>query len=75
MIGGRRVLPSGDSEPPFYRYNFFEKQTYFSAYHIGPSTVKDYLAGMIDTGVQYMTGYAMSNYFLAQEIEAGKSTQ
>ena len=69
MIGGRRVVNEGDSKGPFYRYNSFEKQTYFSAYHIGPNTVKDYLEGMVKGKVEYMTGYAMSNYFLAQEIE------
>ena len=69
MIGGRRVVKEGDSQGPFYRYNSIEKQTYFSAYHIGPNTVRDYLEGMIKGKVQYMTGYAMSNYFLAQEIE------
>lgn len=69
MIGGRRVVKEGDSQGPFYRYNSFEKQTYFSAYHIGPNTVRDYLEGMVKGKVEYMTGYAMSNYFLAQEIE------
>jgi phenylacetate-CoA ligase len=69
MIGGRRVVKEGDSQGPFYRYNSFEKQTYFSAYHIGPKTVEDYLEGMIKGKVEYMTGYAMSNYFLALEIE------
>lgn len=69
MIGGRRVVQEGDSNGPFYRYNSFEKQTYFSAYHIGPNTVRDYLEGMLKGKVEYMTGYAMSNYFLAQEIE------
>ena len=69
MIGGRRVVKKGDSKGPFYRYNSSEKQTYFSAYHIGPNSVKDYLEGMVKGKVEYMTGYAMSNYFLAQEIE------
>ena len=68
-IGGRRVVKEGDSQGPFYRYNSFEKQTYFSAYHIGPNTVRDYLEGMVKGKVEYMTGYAMSNYLLAQEIE------
>ena len=68
-IGGRRVVKEGDSQGPYYRYNSFEKQTYFSAYHIGPNTVRDYLEGMLKGKVEYMTGYAMSNYFLAQEIE------
>jgi phenylacetate-CoA ligase len=75
MIGGRRVVPEGDARPPFYRYNIFEKQTYFSAYHISASNAHDYLKGIKKHHVKYMTGYAMSNYFLArffqeQNIEA-----
>lgn len=67
MIGGRKIL-KGNS-PPFYRYNYFEKQTYFSAYHIGPSNLNNYLKGIIEGKVEYMTGYAMSNYLLAIEFE------
>lgn len=69
MIGGRRVVPEGDAKPPFYRYNFFEKQVYFSAYHISSTHASDYLQGITRHGVQYMTGYAMSNYFLARFLE------
>lgn len=65
MIGGRRILPGAENKPPFYRYNYFEKQVYFSAYHISPQNIKDYLKGMQRHHVQYMTGYAMSNFFLA----------
>ncbi len=66
MIGGRRILPGAQNKPPFYRYNYFEKQVYFSAYHISPANVQNYLQGMKKYGVEYMTGYAMSNFFLAQ---------
>ena len=69
MIGGRRVVSEGDAKGPFYRYNFFEKQTYFSAYHISPDTISDYIEGMRKGKVSYMTGYAMSNYFLAKNIK------
>jgi phenylacetate-CoA ligase len=69
MIGGRKIIKDAHSKPPYYRYNFFEKQTYFSAYHIGPSTVDNYLKGIVDGKVEYMTGYAMSNYLLAKEFE------
>jgi len=67
MIGGRKILRTNTA--PFYRYNYFEKQTYFSAYHIGPSNINSYLKGIIDGKVEYMTGYAMSNYLLAKEFE------
>jgi phenylacetate-CoA ligase len=66
MIGGRRVLPDAANKPPFYRYNYFEKQVYFSAYHISKQNAKDYLHGMQKHHVHYMTGYAMSNFFLAR---------
>jgi phenylacetate-CoA ligase len=72
MIGGRRVVPEGISKPPFYRYNYFEKQVYFSAYHISKNNALDYLKGITKHNVEYMTGYAMSNFFLArflQELE------
>ncbi len=69
MIGGRRVAPDGSTQKPFYRYNVIEKQTYFSAYHISAANAPDYLEGMKKHGVTYMTGYAMSNYFLARFLE------
>lgn len=68
-IGGRRIIPDSSLKPPFYRYNFFEKQTYFSAYHITSETASNYIEGMKKHNVQYMTGYAMSNFFLADFIE------
>ncbi|MFN4081607.1 MAG: phenylacetate--CoA ligase family protein [Saprospiraceae bacterium] len=68
MIGGRRVLPRAHESAPFYRYNFFEKQTYFSAYHISTANAADYVRGMRSGKTAYMTGYAMSNYLLAQAI-------
>lgn len=65
MIGGRRIIPGAVNRPPYYRYNFFERQTYFSAYHISRQNAANYLEGIRKHGVRYMTGYAMSNYFLA----------
>lgn len=64
MIGGRKIMGKKE-HAPFYRYNPFEKQTYFSAYHINKNNAANYLYGMQRNKVQYMTGYAMSNYFLA----------
>ncbi|MHC1731086.1 MAG: phenylacetate--CoA ligase family protein [Bacteroidales bacterium] len=65
MIGGRRIVPSGISKGPFYRYNNAEKQIYFSAYHISPQTAENYAYAINKYKPDYMTGYAMSNYFLA----------
>ncbi len=69
MIGGRRIVNDGNNQGPFYRYNFIEKQVYFSAYHISPQHIPNYLKGMQQHRIDYMTGYAMSNYFLARFME------
>ncbi len=66
MIGGRRVVNDANAEPPYFRYNIFEKQVYFSAYHINNRNSENYLYGMRKHGIAYMSGYAMSNYHLAQ---------
>lgn len=68
-IGGRRVVPEGAGRPPFYRFNLVERQVYFSAYHISADNAPDYLQGMTHHRIDYMTGYAMSNYFLARFFE------
>lgn len=68
MIGGRRILPDAHFSPPFYRYNFFERQVYFSAYHLSPSTVNNYVEGIKKYSVEYLVGYAFSNYLLAKYI-------
>ena len=69
MIGGRRVLPVANAKPPYYRYNYFEKQIYFSAYHISPATIQNYADVLNKYKPDYMVGYAMSNYFLARFIK------
>ena len=68
MIGGRRVLPNANAKAPFYRYNYFEKQTYFSAYHLSKETVTNYVEGLQKNKIEYLVGYAMSIYFWADFI-------
>lgn len=72
MIGGRRVVPDGAATGPYYRYNSIEKQIYFSAYHISSSTAADYAFALNKYKPEYMTGYAMSNYFLARFLDEKK---
>jgi phenylacetate-CoA ligase len=72
MIGGRRIINSNKPKEPYYRYNISEKQTYFSAYYINENTAENYLNGMKVNKVEYMVGYAMSNYFLADIINKKK---
>jgi phenylacetate-CoA ligase len=66
MIGGRLVVPSADSGPPYYRYNWPERQVYLSAFHISPDRVPDYLEGFHRYRPAVFTGYAHSYYTLAR---------
>lgn len=72
MIGGRRIVTEGISKGPFYRYNSIEKQIYFSAYHISSANSGDYAFALNKYKPVYMTGYAMSNYFLAGFLDEKK---
>lgn len=69
MIGGRRVVPEAVTSGPVYRYNAFEHQVYFSAYHISPGHLPSYIDGMRRFAIDYMTGYAASLALLARMLE------
>ncbi|MBA4147183.1 MAG: phenylacetate--CoA ligase family protein [Verrucomicrobia bacterium] len=66
MIGGRLVVPRGISRPPFERYNWAERQVYFSAYHISPENVRFYVDALNHYQPIVLTGYAHSHFSLAR---------
>ena len=65
MIGGQPVVSTGHARPPYYRYNFAERQVYFSAYHISPATVANYVEGFNRYKPESVTGYAYSQSLVA----------
>jgi phenylacetate-CoA ligase len=66
MIGGRMIVPAADAKPPYYRYNFAERQVYLTAYHLGPATVRNYVEGLNRYRPRVFTGYAYSHYLLSR---------
>lgn len=66
MIGGRLVVPKGVAQAPFHRYNWAERQVYFSAYHISPDHVGKYVEAFNHHRPKLLTGYAYSHYLLAR---------
>jgi phenylacetate-CoA ligase len=66
MIGGRLVVPTGRARPPFHRYNWAERQVYFSAFHIAPATASSYVAALNRYRPSVLTGYASAHYLLAR---------
>lgn len=65
-FSGRMIEPNPHSKGPFYRFNLFEKQVYFSAYHLGPETAGAYALALQRHRVRWATGYAVSFYLLAK---------
>jgi len=66
MIGGRMIVPSAQSRGPVYRYNWAERQVYFTAYHLSPRNVPSYVEGLNRYQPRLLTGYAYSHYLLAR---------
>lgn len=67
-FSGRMVEPDPNCDKNIYRYNAVEKQVYFSAFHLKPSTARSYVEALHKHKVVWMTGYAVSFYLLAHFI-------
>jgi phenylacetate-CoA ligase len=67
-FSGRLVEPNPESKGPFHRFNAFEHQVYFSAFHLRPETARFYVDALREHSIQWMTGYAVSYYLLAKFI-------
>jgi phenylacetate-CoA ligase len=66
------VEPNPESEGPFYRFNVFERQVYFSAFHLRPETAPLYVEALRKHRIQWLTGYGVSLYLLARFIREEK---
>jgi len=66
MMGGRMIISRQDAPPPYYRWNWVEKQVYFSAYHLSAANAHSYAEGLNRHRPEVLTGYASSYYLLAQ---------
>jgi phenylacetate-CoA ligase len=64
-FSGREVVPDRNSRGPFHRYNAAERQVYFSAFHLRPDHVTQYLAALRRHRTVWLTGYSNSIYQLA----------
>jgi phenylacetate-CoA ligase len=67
-FSGRMAEPNPASKGPFHRYNARERQVYLSPFHLRPDTARQYVDALHQHNVQWMTGYAVSYYLLAEMI-------
>lgn len=67
-FSGRMAEPDPESRGPYYRYNWPERQVYFSPFHLRPDTAAQYVRALERHQVEWLTGYAVSYYLLAKMI-------
>lgn len=67
-FSGRMVEPNPERDTNIYRFNFVEKQVYFSAFHLKPQTAHLYVEALKKHNITWLTGYAVSYYLLAKYI-------
>jgi phenylacetate-CoA ligase len=72
MMGGRTIVSGDTTEPPFWRFNRYWKQLYFSSYHISLKNATDYIDALKKYGSIWMTGYGSAIAALAESaLDAG----
>ena len=67
-FGGRSVVPVNQTNPPFWRYNFFGKQILFSGYHVSDENLSYYVEVLKKKKPKWIVGYPSLVTLLAQYI-------
>ena len=65
-FAGQLICTTNQKKPPFWVYNKFNKQVYFSSYHINPENVESYIRAILNYKLTYLMGYTSSIYNLAK---------
>lgn len=56
-FGGKAIVPINNKNPPFFRTNYASNQVVFSAYHLSPSTVGNYVSAINKKRLLWLHGY------------------
>jgi phenylacetate-CoA ligase len=67
IVGGQKVVPVGQRNPPFWVWNPGSKQLYLSAFHVAPARSESYLDALSQYKVKFILGYTASIATLAAE--------
>jgi phenylacetate-CoA ligase len=71
-IAGHVVINPSQSRPPYHRWNWAERQVFFSGYHLQPDTAPDYARALARMAPAAISGYTSHVFLLATAaIRAG----
>lgn len=65
-FSGRLVVPPKATKPPFWIYNYFEKQMLFSTYHLTEKNMGAYVKKLNQLKPELIDGYPSAVYVLAE---------
>lgn len=65
-FGGRIVVPHAQTEPPFWRYSYFQKNILFSSYHLTEKNIPSYITALRKIQPEYIDTYPSSLFTIAK---------
>ncbi len=72
-FGGNIVVPFDIDSPPFWRTNYYGRQTLFSTYHMKPENLGIYVSALHKMQARWVQGYPSSLYVMARALlDAGR---
>jgi len=70
VFGARVPVSQGQTGPPYWRHDLFNKRVYLSTYHISTATVGAIVEYLNSTHFDFFTGYPSAMYALIMRMEA-----
>ena len=67
-FNGRIVVPFRQSRPPFWRRNFYARQTLFSVYHMSPENLPAYVDAVHAMPARYVQGYPSALHLMGRAL-------
>jgi phenylacetate-CoA ligase len=72
-FNGQIVVPFEQDRPPFWRNNWWGRQTLFSLYHMSDEHLPSYVAAIHDTPARFAQGYPSSLFLIGRALlDAGR---
>ncbi len=80
VFTGEVLVPAKQNSPPYWRYGWKSTECFYSAYHLGPETARDYVDNIRQRGSTWIHGYpsaiaALAQEIIEQNIDPGNSTR
>ena len=67
-LGFRSVVAATHHAPPFWRHNYWDRQTYLSLFHLSVANASDYVNALNRFRPRWITGLPTGLYYLARHI-------